>query len=656
MTAAAEEARISAGRTLRLIGRALAYAWPLRYRLLVKMLLSMLAVSSILILPWPMKVLIDHVVLGMPIGDSPTRYPPFVKPLVGLLDDLSPVGIAIAVAVFTAFLVAVMGAIGNGAAQEDRAQGNLSQGQDTATRSENQANMSASLVSGLLGLFEYRYQLRITHRLNHTFRSAAFGKLVRLPITRFHDTSIGDAVYRVMYDTPAISRLCYDLWLVPTVSAVNIGLVIWVTSYSFSAVQSVIWAAWALAPIALLGTLLATGLIRRRSIASRQAGAVTTATMEEGINNVIAVQSLGGSQLERGHFEQDSEDSFKRYRALQVVFIGVFVAQLAVIFGLMIVVFYDVVAAIVAGLYTPGDFAVMFAYFFQLLGSSFAIGNLWFNVQDNVAGIDRVFQVMDLPDDQSSGGSDELQTIRECVRIRAASYSYPDGTRALAEIDFEGHIGEMVALVGATGAGKSTLAYLLPGYLAPTDGYVEIDGEDASRYTIESRRAQVAFVFQEAVIFDDTVAGNIALGNPRATREEIRRAAEVAGAWEFIEKLPDGLDSGLGRGGSKLSVGQKQRIAIARGLIANAPVLVLDEPTASLDPETEAALVSSLEAERGRRLLVVIAHRLSTIRSADRIYFMEDGRVTETGTHDTLIARPDGAYRRFAELQFGTTH
>ncbi len=157
----------------------------------------------------------------------------------------------------------------------------------------------------------------------------------------------------------------------------------------------------------------------------------------------------------------------------------------------------------------------------------------------------------------------------------------------------------------------------------------------------------------EPMLFDDTVENNIRLGHPNASQEEITHAARVAGALEFIERLPEGFQTRTGQAGGTLSVGQKQRVAIARGLISPARVLILDEPTASLDPETENALISALNAERERRLLIVIAHRLSTIRTADRIYFLEDGQIVETGSHDELVQKPDGAYRRFVELQLG---
>ncbi|MCE2426300.1 MAG: ATP-binding cassette domain-containing protein, partial [Pseudomonadales bacterium] len=195
------------------------------------------------------------------------------------------------------------------------------------------------------------------------------------------------------------------------------------------------------------------------------------------------------------------------------------------------------------------------------------------------------------------------------------------------------------------GAGKTTLAYLLPGFVKPEAGRVTLDGMDLNTLSLESIRQNVAFVFQEPIVFDDTVRANVAMGNRQAGDPKIEAALASVGALDFVRALPQGLATRLGQGGARLSVGQKQRIAIARGLVSEAPVLILDEPTAALDPETENALVAGLQRERHRRLLIVIAHRLTTIRDADRVIFVENGRTVDASTHE--------AYQRYVELHLG---
>ncbi len=604
-------------------------------------------------LPWPLKILIDHVVMGLPVGSSPTPYPPYVSWFVELLVGLTPlqiVWVIVAVSLLGIFLV---GAFGGGVAR-DNASGGLSEGLDSATQSENQANESGSRVSGLLGLFEFRYQLRITHRINHGLRMLLFGRLMAWPLTRYSDASVGDAVYRTMYDTPAISRVCYDILVMPIANLFVITTVIWTTAHSFSAVPSVIVVACLAAPMVLLSTFLMTGITRRRSLASRAAGAETTATVEEGMSNVVAVQSLGASARQRDEFAADSQQSFKRFRAYMLMTVLLAVAQAVVAVLVVFYVFFDICEAIIVGQMSPGDFGVVYAYFLQLVGNVSGLGAMWFNLQNNVAGMRRVFEVVDAPVDADLQGDAVIERVRRGVQVDNVSYRYPDGTEAVRDASLEGRVGEVVALVGATGAGKSTLAYLLAGFVQPWQtGAVLFDGIDARTLSVDCLRAQVAFVFQEAFLFDDSVENNVRLSAPGATHDEVVEAVRIAGALAFIEALPQGFATRLGRAGGTLSVGQKQRLAIARGLVSKAPVLVLDEPTASLDPETENALVAALEAGRRDRLLVVIAHRLSTIRRADRICFMHEGRIVETGSHDELMVLPDGAYRRFVELQVG---
>ena len=652
MAEAVPAERISSRETFWLLGRSLRFVWPHRRQIGIKLALTLVGLSIVLFLPWPLKILIDHVVMGLPVGSSPTPYPPYVSWFVELLVGLTPLQIVWVIVGVSLLGIFLVGAFGGGVAR-DNASGGLSEGLDSATQSENQANESGSRVSGLLGLFEFRYQLRITHRINHGLRMLLFGRLMAWPLTRYSDASVGDAVYRTMYDTPAISRVCYDILVMPIANLFVITTVIWTTAHSFSAVPSVIVVACLAAPMVLLSTFLMTGITRRRSLASRAAGAETTATVEEGMSNVVAVQSLGASARQRDEFAADSQQSFKRFRAYMLMTVLLAVAQAVVAVLVVFYVFFDICEAIIVGQMSPGDFGVVYAYFLQLVGNVSGLGAMWFNLQNNVAGMRRVFQVVDAPVDADLQGDDAIERVRRGVQFDNVSYRYPDGTEAVRDASLEGRVGEVVALVGATGAGKSTLAYLLAGFVQPWQGAVRFDGIDARTLSVDCLRAQVAFVFQEAFLFDDSVENNVRLSAPEATHDEVVEAVRIAGALAFIEALPQGFATRLGRAGGTLSVGQKQRLAIARGLVSKAPVLVLDEPTAALDPETENALVAALEAGRRDRLLVVIAHRLSTIRRADRICFMHDGRIVETGSHEELMALREGAYRRFVELQVG---
>jgi ABC-type multidrug transport system fused ATPase/permease subunit len=257
---------------------------------------------------------------------------------------------------------------------------------------------------------------------------------------------------------------------------------------------------------------------------------------------------------------------------------------------------------------------------------------------------------MDLPTEEDSPGASPLALIREGIQVEDVHFAY-DGKPVLHGVSFEARKGQVTALVGPAGAGKTTLTYMVPRFLCPQSGCVLIDGTDIASVTRGSLRAQIAFVFQEHVLFDGTVEENILTGKLNASQIEIHRAAQVAGADEFIQKLPEGYQTRLGRAGSKLSVGQKQRLSLARALVRNAPILILDEPTSALDPKTEQHLLAMLREVGQTRLVLVIIHRLSTASAADQILFLERGRIIEHGSPAELLSRPDGAYRRYFELQ-----
>ena len=303
-------------------------------------------------------------------------------------------------------------------------------------------------------------------------------------------------------------------------------------------------------------------------------------------------------------------------------------------------------------MFSAGDYFVVMYYYGWLSGTMAAVSIIWIKTQPSVAGMRRVFFLMDLPSEKS-GDSVELSPISDGVVMEHAGLTYPDGRRALDDINLEARVGEIVALVGPTGAGKTSLAYLVPAFHQPTEGSVKIDGVDLAEVSVESLRKQVSYVFQETQLFSYSILDNIRYGKQDATREEVERVARIAGAHDFIAELPEGYDTKLGTVTSKVSVGQKQRIAIARGLLRDSRILILDEPTSALDPETEEYLVSALQEAAQDRLVIIIAHRLSTIANADKIVFLEDGRIQEQGSHEELMANPDGRYRKYVALQAG---
>jgi ABC-type multidrug transport system fused ATPase/permease subunit len=642
---------LSSGGAARVLARALRYAAPFRFQFAVKLLLTLLTLLSGVLLPWPAKIVLDHVIGTAPIEQTVTPYPFFVQPLVAPLAGASPIEILCWTIAAQMVLLFLFGAVGAGSRENDSVNSYLASGQDTATRTENEANHGHSFAGGLLGLFELRWTMRLTQALNHHYRSRLYERIQALPITAFDDERIGDAVYRLMYDTPAITLATYRLLLTPIAAPFGVLVTVGTVALVFPEHRGLVWGAVGFALIAFFFTLPFTGMLRRRGRLSREAGSATTATVEEAVANVLAVQSLGGQKRQRDQFDRDSWHSFGRYRRLlQAVIFAFCVAAIpaALLIGMG---FLYVIDQVVDGRLSLGDFALLITYFFQASFYSLELGSLWVALQGNAAGLQRVFELMDAPGERDAPDRPPLAAVQRTVAADDVHFVYDDGAAALRGVSFTAQVGEVIALVGPTGAGKTTLAYLIPRFLVPRRGRVLIDGVDIAGVSLASLRAQIAFVFQETVLLDASVEENIRVGRPEASAMDIRRAARLAGADEFIQALPHGYATPLGRAGGKLSVGQRQRLALARAFVREAPILILDEPTSALDVETEQQLTATIRAASRTRIIIQIAHRLSSIRSADRILFLDHGRVVESGSHDELIARPDGAYRRFVELQ-----
>jgi ABC-type multidrug transport system fused ATPase/permease subunit len=646
-----ERVGVGSGETLRIVRRALRYMAPFRSDLVVKIGLLLFSLLPMLVLPWPIRIVIDHVIGQTPI-DAPIRpFPFFIQPLVDALVGASRETILFAALGVEMLLLFAIGAFGTEGRERDTAEGYLSSGQDTATRTENEASAGFSLIGGLIGWFDFRWTMRLTQKLNHHYRTVLFQKLSRLPLRTFDDERIGDAVFRVMYDTPAITNVSYRVLLTPIGAPTAIALTVSVLALVYGLGSPVVLLAMGFLPMVLLTTLPYAGVVRRNAARSRRAGATTTTTVEEGMHNILAVQSLGGESRERKRFDQDSAASFAQYRS--VVGIGLVAILTAGALGVVLVgrVFTYVGDEIIAGRLSVGDLGVMIPSFVMIATASVDLGALWIRVQESSTGLARVFFLMDLPDETDPPGAKPLAPVTGSVRVEDVHFAYESGGPGLRGVSFEATRGRLTAFVGPAGAGKTTLAYMIPRFLSPDRGRVVIDGTDVSGVTLDSLRSQISFVFQETALFDATVAENLRLGNPRASDDRLRECARIAGAHDFVEALPQGYDTRLGRGGGKLSVGQKQRLAIARALVRDAAVLIFDEPTSALDAETERRVAEALQRIAQERIVIVIAHRLSTIRGAGQILFLEDGRIIDRGSHAELMARPDGPYRRFVELQ-----
>ena len=631
---------------LRLIGRCTKLLAEAKWLFSLKFLLQLGLVFPALLLPWMAKILIDNVILQRPFGETSVAYPPFMNPILNLIDGLDPMGIMLVLTIIYAIMLFTIGSRmgGTGAG--------LLQGQDAATQAENTVSAGYSAGGGIWGIAEFMVHVRLTQSIANRVRTRLFHRLTHLPMTVLDDQRIGDSVFRVLYDVPEVPDLAYRVTLTPFFMGLGALISLYILQYSYGAVApELIWIAWFAVPAAFVTTFPFSGALRRTNQNKRAAGSAATNAMEESITQVGAVQSLGASTQVSSRFASFSDQTFLRERyAIAVI---IFVASIAggVFAAAAIYVTILVSDQIIENTMTPGDFAVLLGIYYQISSAAGYYGSIWIKLQETLAAVRRVFFFLDYRSEENRSEGQQLDNIQESVVLEDVSFDYPDGKRALDRINVELPINKLVAIVGPTGAGKTTLAYLIPSLLTPTSGRILIDGIDIRELNVDSLRRHVTYVFQEHLLLSDTVRENLLLANPDATESKLHEALETAGCNEFLEKLPDGIDTVLGRSGDTLSVGQQQRLSIARGLVRDAKILILDEPTAALDPQTEQRLVGALENAAKDRLVIVIAHRLSTIRHADQIIFLEDGRIVESGTEAELMARPDGPYRTFVELQ-----
>ena len=572
--------------------------------------IALVALSSALLVlePWPLKVIVDSV-----LGSQPLPLP----------------------------LAEILPSVGDGA--------------DVRARLLLLAWLASGMVvlrlcAGLVTMIHTNLLVSVGLRAVFRLRCRLFDHVQRLSLA-FHDaTPVGDSLYRVTWDAYAAQTI-FNAGLVPAVSSLlTLGGILTVMAGQDPVVTLAALAVCL--PLALLIRQLDRPMTAH-SLRVYERESDVSIRVQETLAGIRAVQAYGREAYEGARFREHAQASlFANLRLTTLQTGSQAAAGTMMAAGAAVVIFLAAQRAL-HGIVTAGDVVLTAAYVTMLYRPLETLTYTAGTVQSAAAGARRVLALLDAKPDVADV-PDALELPGRAhghVRFDGATFAYANGHPVLRDICLDVRPGETVALVGPSGAGKTTLASLLLRFYDPSQGSVCLDGRDLKMLTIASLRRQIALVLQEPVLFGTTIRENIAYGRPGASDEEIHAAARAAGAHAFISALPRGYETSIGERGVRLSGGQRQRLSIARAFLKDSPVLILDEPTSALDAETEARLLDTLRQLMRGRTTFIIAHRLSTVREADRIVVLQAGRIAESGSQEELLAR-GGVYAGLHRLQF----
>lgn len=504
------------------------------------------------------------------------------------------------------------------------------------------------IVRGVAGFTSSYFISRVSRNVVRDFRRRLFAKYLKIPATYYDQHSSGFILSKIIYNVEQVATATSDALLtLLRETSLFIGLitVMFLASWRLSLLFVVV------SPFIACVVKWSSKRMRRLSGNVQQSVGEVTHVADESIQGYKVIRLFGGQQYETQKFFQVTRAN--QQRELKIVVtnsVGTSLVQFLI--GLPIGV--TLILATMPSMHvTAGAFASIITAMVMILRPVRRLTNVNSEIQKGIAGAESLFAVIDEPEEIDKGNF-ALERVRGEIQYKNVHFGYDksNGQPVLKEINFTAHAGQTVAIVGRSGSGKSTLINLLPRFYEITGGEITIDGVNIADYQLENLRSHFALVSQHTTLFNDTIANNIAYGfADKIDRQQIIHAATLANAMEFIQNLPNGLDTVVGEDGVLLSGGQRQRIAIARALLKKASILILDEATASLDSHSEKQIQNALDTLMHQQTTLVIAHRLSTIENADWIIVMDEGRIIEQGAHDELYAM-NGAYAALHRIQF----
>ncbi|NOY63929.1 MAG: ATP-binding cassette domain-containing protein [Nitrospirae bacterium] len=512
--------------------------------------------------------------------------------------------------------------------------------------------LSVFLLYIIRGVFNFSHSYLMTSvgaKLVRDMRNRLYTHITFLPLSKYNERSTGLMLSRIINDTGYLQKVVAhsvkDLFVEGT-TVIALSVVAFIRRWDLTLLSLMVL------PFAFYGVGRLGKRLKKVTKEAQRKISVITELLTETFSGIKIIKVFGKESALINLFKKRNQDYYREnMRSTRIVEATSLLMEFVGGLGITFVIWYGG-RLVVSGAITPGDFFSFLAAIFMIYTPVKRLAKVHNGLQQARASIDRINEFLVL--EREKDGDKEIEEFTRSIEYRDVSFRYPTSeTYALRHINLKIRKGDIIALVGQSGAGKTTFVDLLPRFYDPTDGAIFIDDLDIRELRISSLRGLIGVVSQDVILFNDTVRANIAFGRPGATEEEIQEAAKAAYAHEFIMELPHGYDTMIGERGVRLSGGQRQRLSIARAILKNPPILILDEATSSLDTHAEMMVQKALDSLMKNRTTIVIAHRLSTVRIASKIIVLDHGMIVEQGTHEELLKK-NGVYKHLHEIQFST--